>query len=118
MLVGFHASIFEIVLHGTRACPGRLVFGGAFLLYGTDDAIAQILFGLGDLSRSTQSVCGVQGCPYTLSVGEALTVFGGQQETLSSILTGAFTGSAGNKNGVAPVPPGRRSENRTDCMKL
>lgn len=32
-------------------------------------------------------------------------VVGGQQETLSSILTGAFTGSAGNKNGVAPVPP-------------
>lgn len=56
-----------------------VVFSGAVLLYGTDAAIAQILLDLGHLSRSIQSVYGFQGCPYALSVGEALLVFGGMK---------------------------------------
>jgi len=54
-----------------------MILGGAIFLYGTDVVIAQALFGLGDLSRSVQSVHGFQGCPYALSVGEALAVFVG-----------------------------------------
>ena len=54
-----------------------IILSGAVFLYGTDVLIAQSLFGLGDLSRSVQSVHGFQGCPYALSVGGALAMFGG-----------------------------------------
>lgn len=44
------------------------------IIYGTNFLIASTLFGLGDMSRSVQSVYGLETCPYALSVGGYLFI--------------------------------------------
>lgn len=99
------------------------------VLYGGCLAVAACAYGLGDLSAPVQSVYGLTTCPYLLSVGEFLLLFGlmkllwlaalaGMLTALSNLLSTAYALTAAAALSVLSLGLGALPDNLPRCLNL